>query len=65
MVKKLIRITMASLVSGGVLVGLTKLGFKLNILNTISQWNICMVLGIVLITILNLQILTEKERKAI
>lgn len=65
MVKKLIRITAASLTSGAVLMEFTKLGGNLNVLNSTVQWNVCMGLGIVLITILNLQILMEKEQKII
>ncbi len=61
MIKKSIRIIAATITSGAVLVGMTKVGANLNVLNTTLQLNICMALGVVLIAILNLQIITEKE----
>lgn len=65
MVKKLIRITASSLTSGMVLMGFIKMGLKLNILETTQQSNVCIILGIMLISILNLQIFTEKQQRAI
>ena len=65
MVKKVVRIILSTLVSGVVLEKIVKIGFGLNILKTTAQWNLCLWLGIVLITILNLQILMEKEQKTI
>ena len=63
MIKKLIRIIAATITSGAVLIEMTKVGTNLNVLNTTLQLNICMALGLVLIAILNLQIITEKEQK--
>ena len=63
MVKKLIRIIVASSTSGVVIMEFIKMGFKLNILETVLQSNVCIISGIILILILNLQILMEKEGK--
>jgi hypothetical protein len=61
MIKKSIRLIAATITSVAVLVGMTKVGTNLNVLNTNLQLNICMALGVVLIAILNLRIVTEKE----
>lgn len=61
--QKLIRTIAATITSGAILIGMTKVGTNLNILNTNLQLNVCMALGVVLIAILNLQIFTEKEQK--
>lgn len=63
MIKNSIRLIAATVTSGAVLIGITKVGADLNILNTTFQLNICMALGLVLILALNLQIITEKEQK--
>lgn len=63
MLKKLIRIGISTFVSATVLVKFVQIGFHFNILNTAAQWNICMVLGILIIAVLNLQILLEKQEK--
>lgn len=65
MIKKLIRVVAASSVSGGLLMLMGKIGMKVNLLNTTAIWNLTMLLGITVIMALNIQILLEKEQKAI
>ena len=60
--RKLIRILVSSVAAGAILVGMTYLGFRLNILTTMAQGSLYLGLGSAMMLVLSVKILIEKEQ---